>query len=150
MGLEDLHRRSESPVGVALPHRPPKFDSPLVFSFGGEAYLVARRNRTEDGHYDVAGGARVFRTLCNELSYITTAKRCSLFHYDVKSGELGFVLDLPSRGDTCFPAMIDGADPSEKSVYDYSSDLQGPDLAWAAGQRRPTFVYRHVLRFSRR
>jgi hypothetical protein len=127
-----------------------KFDSPLVFNHDGEAYMIARRNRTADGRYDVAGGPRIFRTLRNELAYITTAKRCSLFHYDRESGELGFVLDLPSRGDTCFPSVIEGSDPAELVVYDYSSDIHGPDLPWAAGQRARTFVYRHVLRFTRR
>jgi hypothetical protein len=33
-------------------------------------------------------------------------------------------------------------------VYDYSSDIEGPDLPWTVGQRRPTYVYRHVLEFS--
>jgi len=97
----------------------------------------------------VGTGPRALHALKNELAYITEAKRCSLFHFDRKTGELGFVLDLPSRGDTCFPSVLDGADPSEKVVYDYSSDVNGPDLPWAAGQRRRTYVYRHVLKFSR-
>jgi hypothetical protein len=127
---------------------PRKFDSPLAFSHDGEVYVVARRNRTADGRFDVSSGP--LRTLRNELSYITTAKRCSLFRYDPSSASLAFVLDLPSRGDTCFPALVEGEAPGEKLVYDYSSDIEGPDLPWAAGQRRATFIYRHVLRFSAR
>lgn len=129
---------------------PKKYDSPFVFTHRGEAYLVARRNRTGDGRYDVGAGPRPVRALRNQVAYITEAKRCSLFHYDRAAGELGFVLDLPSRGDTCFPAVLDGANESEHVVYDYSSDIDGPDLPWAAGQRRPTYVYRHVLRFRPR
>jgi hypothetical protein len=58
--------------------------------------------------------------------------------------------DLPSRGDTCFPSTISGATADEVVVYDYSSDIDGPDLAWNAGQVGPTFIYRHVLRFTPR
>jgi hypothetical protein len=35
-------------------------------------------------------------------------------------------------------------------VYDYSSDIAGPELPWTAGQRRPTFIYRHVLELAPR
>lgn len=129
---------------------PKKYDSPLVFSHDGEVYVVARRNRTDDGRYDVASGPRPYRTLRNQLAYITSAKRCALFRWNRESNELGFVLDLPSRGDTCFPSVIDGGNEHEKVLYNYSSDVEGPDLPWAAGQRAETFVYRHVLRFDRR
>jgi hypothetical protein len=63
---------------------------------------------------------------------------------------LAFVLDLPSRGDTCFPSALSNEATGQVVIYDYSSDLAGPDLPWAAGQRRPTFVYRHVLSFEPR
>lgn len=126
---------------------PKKYDSPLVFSHDGEVYVVARRNRTTDGLYDVATGPRPYRTLRNQLAYITSAKRCALFRWHRTTNELGFVLDLPSRGDTCFPSVIDGSTPDEKVIYNYSSDVEGPDLPWAAGQRANTYVYRHVLRF---
>jgi len=58
-------------------------------------------------------------------------------------------MDLPARGDCCFPAVIDGADSRERIVYDYSCALDGPDLAWLQGQRGETFIYRHTLRFER-
>jgi hypothetical protein len=35
-------------------------------------------------------------------------------------------------------------------IYDYSSDVEGPELPWSAGQRSPTYVYRHELAFERR
>jgi hypothetical protein len=57
---------------------------------------------------------------------------------------------LPSRGDTCFPAVIDGESDDVKIVYDYSSDISGADVAWSVGQRNPTYIYRHELRFSPR
>jgi len=130
---------------------PKKYDSPAVFSHGGDVYVVGRRNLANDGAYDVTKhGPHWYRSVSNELSYITTGKRCSLFRYVPSDNHLGFVLDLPSRGDTCFPAVLSGADASEVVVYDYSSDIEGPELPWAAGQRRPTYVYRHVLKFAER
>lgn len=130
---------------------PKKYDSPAVFEHDGSVYVIARRTLTPDGRYDVAShGPRWYRGIVDELSYITTAKRCSLFRYVPSQNRLGFVLDLPSRGDTCFPAVLPGAHPSQVIVYDYSSDIHGPELPWAAGQRLQTYVYRHVLEFSDR
>lgn len=128
---------------------PKKYDSPLVFSHGGEVFLIGRRNVTESGHYDVSGGPRMVRVIRNELAYISSAKRCALWRWDEVQGRVAFVMDLPSRGDTCFASMIEGDEPDQVVVYDYSSDINGPDLPWAAGQRRDTFVYRHVLRFTK-
>jgi hypothetical protein len=129
---------------------PKKYDSPLVFEEDGETYVVARRNRTLDGRYDVAEGARFLHGVRNQLSYILEAKRCSLFRFVPGENRLAFVLDLPSRGDTCFPSLLRSADPSQLTIYNYSSDIDGPDLPWAAGQRQDTYIYRHVLRFSPR
>jgi hypothetical protein len=128
-----------------------KYDSPLVFAHDGEIYVVGRRNLTPSGDYDTSTSSiALLHTIQNELSYITTAKRCSLFRWDREQNRLGFVLDLPSRGDTCFPSALDASDPTHVVIYDYSSNISGPDLPWSAGQRRPTFVYRHELVFTRR
>jgi hypothetical protein len=128
-----------------------KYDSPLVFEHDGEIYVVGRRNLTPNGEYDVSTSSiALVHTIQNELSYITTAKRCSLYRWDRAQNRLGFVLDLPSRGDTCFPSALDARDPTHVVIYDYSSNISGPDLPWSAGQRRPTFVYRHELAFARR
>ena len=125
-----------------------KYDSPLLFSHGGELYVIGRRNVTDSGAYDVARGPRFLRAVRNALAYIVTAKRCSLWRIDRQRGQLAFVLDLPSRGDTCFPSMLPGENFRDLVIYDYSSDIHGPDLPWAAGQRRDTFIYRHVLHFT--
>lgn len=125
-----------------------KYDSPLVFEQGGEIYVVGRRNLTEDGSYAVSSHSGPLGTIQNELAYITTAKRCSLWHWNKAEQRLGFVLDLPSRGDTCFPSRLEGAVANHVVIYDYSSDVDGPELPWAAGQRLPTYVYRHELAFA--
>ena len=126
-----------------------KYDSPLVFEHDGEIYVVGRRNLAGDGRYDVATRGGALGTIQNELAYITTAKRCAVWHWIKAEDRLGFVMDLPSRGDTCFPSKLDGDDPSRVVIYDYSSDIDGPELPWSAGQRRNTYIYRHELVFSR-
>lgn len=126
-----------------------KYDSPLVFTHDDDVYVVGRRNLSGDGRYDVSGRTGAVGIIQNELSYITTAKRCAVWRWVKGEDRLAFVMDLPSRGDTCFPSKIDGADPSRVVIYDYSSDVEGPELPWSAGQRRPTYVYRHELAFER-
>jgi hypothetical protein len=127
---------------------PRKFDSPLMFSHGGEVYLVARRTANADGSYDRHLGFGALRSIVNQLDYISTAKRCSLFHYVRAERRIAFMLDLPSKGDTCFAGALTGEHPDEVVLYNYSSDIAGPDVAWSVGQRSPTYVYRHVLRFG--
>ena len=128
---------------------PKKYDSPLVFNHDGETFLIGRRNVTDTGNYDVSTGPRLWRVIRNELAYISSAKRCALWRWDEGKGRMAFLMDLPSRGDTCFASVIPSSEPDQVIVYDYSSDINGPDLPWAAGQRRDTFVYRHVLRFAK-
>jgi hypothetical protein len=127
---------------------PRKYDSPLVFEHAGEVYVVGRRNLSGDGRYAVSTDKGPIGIIQNELAYITTAKRCALWRWIKSEDRLGFVLDLPSRGDTCFPAMLRGDDPSRVVIYDYSSDIEGPELPWSAGQRLATYVYRHELAFA--
>ena len=131
---------------------PKKYDSPLMFFHDGEAYLVARRNVTETGHYDLMTGEgdHAYQTVQNQLAYVNAPKRCALWRWVQDEHRIAFVLDLPSRGDTCFPGVIAGARPDELVVYNYSSDVDGPDVPWSDGQAGPTFIYRHVLRFTTR
>lgn len=137
-----------------------KYDSPFAFAHDGEVYVVARRHLRGDGRFDRGFGpeqgvGRVLRTLWNHASYSTSRKRCSLWRFvaapdgDERHLDLAFVLDLPSRGDTCFPSVIPGSAPDEWIVYDYSSPLDGPDVRWIQGQLGETRIYRHTLRFRR-
>lgn len=133
-------------------HDPKKYDSPLMFWHDGEAYLVARRNVTADGAYDGMrrGLNRTAQSVQYQLAYGNTPKRCALWRYVQSEDRVAWVLDLPSRGDTCFPAVIAGASADERVIYDYSSPVDGDDVSWRVGQRGPTRIYRHVLRFARR
>jgi len=57
-----------------------------------------------------------------------------------------FVLDLPSRGDACFPSALDEGDGSF-ILYNYSSDPEGEDVGWLEGQKALTDIYRQRLTF---
>ncbi len=132
---------------------PRKYDSPLVFRVDDEVYLIGRRNVTESGAYDLQKreGTIPAQELVNQLDYRGKPKRCSLWRYVKGEDRMAYVLDLPSKGDTCFAGITDGATPSERIVYNYSSPVDSPDdPAWGKGQIGPTNIYRHVLRFSPR
>jgi len=126
-----------------------KYDSPCMFWHDGEAYLIARRSLHGRGEYDLGRGpGRLLRTVWNQVNYSLTPKRTALWRYVQNEDRFAYVMDLPSRGDCCFPAVIDGSTATERVVYDYSCALDGPDLPWLRGQRGETFIYRHVLRLE--
>ncbi len=129
-----------------------KYDSPLVFSYDGEVYLVGRRNVSASGNYDIGtrDSTNASSTLAMQIDYRKHPKRCALWRYVQNEDRIAYVLDLPSKGDTCFASAIAGASNDELVLYDYSSDVEGPELSWAEGQVGPTFVYRHTLKFVRR
>lgn len=128
-----------------------KYDSPCMFWHDGEAYLVGRRNLNGTGEYDLGRGpGRLARSVWNQVNYSLTRKRTALWRFVRGEDRFAFLLDLPSRGDCCFPAVLEGDRPDERVVYDYSCALDGPDLPWLRGQRGETFVFRHVLRFEAR
>jgi hypothetical protein len=123
-----------------------------MFWHDGEAYLFGRRNVTESGNFDLGPDdlTPAAKASSYQLAYKNAPKRCSPWRWVQGEDRLAFILDLPSRGDTCFAGVIDGATPDEKVVYDYTSDPDGPDLPWGLGQAGPTYIYRHALRFTRR
>jgi hypothetical protein len=132
---------------------PKKYDSPLMFWHDGEAYLFGRRNLSKAGNYDL--GARdpnvQQNVLAFQLDYRTRKKRCGIWRYVQGEDRIAYIGDLPSRGDTCFASKLDSpASPQELVIYDYSSDVDGPDVSWGEGQAGPTYVYRHVVRFTPR
>lgn len=131
-------------------HDPKKYDSPLMFWHDGEAYLIGRRNVTETGRYDLGtpGATPTITTVRYQVDYSNSPKRCAVWRWVRDEDRIAYITDLPSRGDTCFPARIDTTDPNRIVLYNYSSDINGPDIAWNVGQEGPTFIYRHVLEFT--
>ena len=126
---------------------PRKFDSPLLFQREGALYLVARRHLRGSGAYDL-GMRRLpagLQTMLYQLDYWRYPKRCAIWRVDPRSLAVTWQTDLPSRGDTCFPAVTD-AGPHAVNIYNYSSPLEGPDMPWVAGQLGRTEIYRSLVR----
>lgn len=127
-----------------------RYESPGMFTYDGEIYLIGLRDLTSDGAYDRGVGVGLLRTLFNEVDHASSAKRCALWRYIRNEHRLGFLMDLPSRGDTCSAAVLPDRDPGRFVIYVHSSDLAGPDVPLHVGQRRPTGIYRHVVHLARR
>ncbi len=127
---------------------PRKYDSPLLFERGGRTWLIARRTLSGDGRYDLGRDdlSRAQQYVLYQATWWQAPKRCALWEVDPDERAVRHVLDLPSRGDTCFPEAVpyDG----ELLVYNYTSDPSGPDLSWLEGQRGPTAIWRQVLDFT--
>src|SRR5262249_51956169 len=47
-----------------------KYDSPYVFEYDGETYVLARRNVTSSGAFDVGWGPAIVHRVLNQLDYI--------------------------------------------------------------------------------
>jgi hypothetical protein len=127
---------------------PRKYDSPLMFRQGDALYLVARRNVTDSGHYDLGGDELEpqERTRRNLLDYSSKPKRCALWEVDPDTQSVRFLLDLPSRGDTCFPGLV-RRDERTVTVYNYTSAVDGLDVSWLGGQGGHTYIYRVDIHF---
>jgi len=127
-------------------HDRKRYDSPLLFKRAGRFWLIARRNLTDSGDYDLEMHdlSHEDQSLQYEAAYWATPKRCSLWQVFPDEKVVLHVLDLPSRGDTCFPSAMDLGD-GHYAVYNYSNDPDGSDLSWVEGQLQPTNIYRHEL-----
>ena len=124
---------------------PKKYDSPLVFRHGPDVYLIARRQVTESGVYDLMmrGQPPADQTRAYQIAYWQTPKRCALWRVDPIALAVTHVLDLPSAGDTCFPGLVE-LGGGRYLVYNYTSPLD-TDPTWLDGQFGPTLIYWVVL-----
>lgn len=126
---------------------PRKFDSPLVFREGDAVWLIGRRNLTDTGHYDLGLDALPMqeRSLQYQLDYWQNPKRCALWRVDPATLEVVHALDLPSKGDTCFPETLRLMEGREL-VFNYTSPLGRDDEpSWLEGQTAPTEIHHVVL-----
>lgn len=126
---------------------PRKYDSPLMLIEDDQPWLIGRRNVTETGHYDLQLEDTSDPYLRYQLDYWTRPKRCSLWRVDGDELEVTHELDLPSRGDTCFPEAI-ALGHGLYLVFNYTSPLAGDDVAWQVGQGGETWVYWIVVDLS--
>lgn len=127
-------------------HDPRKYDSPLMFRAAGRVWLVGRRNVTEDGAYDLGRDDLSLKdqALLYQSTYWGQPKRCAVWTVDAETRTVSFVADLPSRGDTCFPELVEHPD-GRLVLYNYSSPLDGVDPSWLGGQTGLTGIYRMEL-----
>jgi len=139
----------EAPTEWSCRADPRKYDSPLMLLYDDQPWLVARRNLSESGNYDLGDDEGTMRTrfLRYQLDYWTRPKRCALWRVDGDTREVAFEVDLPSRGDTCFPEAIELGE-GLFMVFNYTSPLDGADLSWQVAQGGPTWVYWVVLDLS--
>jgi len=135
---------------------PRKYDSPLVFRSaraaraGADIWLIARRNVSDTGRYDLGREdlSMSERYVAYQSDYWVHPKRCALWRVDPGALAVSHVMDLPSRGDTCFPEAVPLA-PGRELVFNYTSpipaDPSTPDIDWITGQTEPTIIYWTVL-----
>ena len=153
IGSNICHASLSDPAYWSCTHDPKKYDSPLMFWYDGEAYLIGRRNVTETGNFELPNptdAGIVEQSTTDGFAYWYERKRCSLWRYVQGEDRIAYVLDLPSRGDTCYAGILETDTPGVYTVYDYSSPLDGPDLKWNQGQNGFTHIYRHTLSFTPR
>ena len=126
-----------------------KFDSPLMFTHNDQAWLIARRNVTDDGCFDLGldpnDHSHAERFTRYSADYWQRPKRCTIWRVDDESLTVEPVADLPSAGDTCFPSILTTDDGYE--VWNYTSDPDRPNTPWLEGQQGPTVITRQTLRF---
>ena len=84
-----------------------KYDSPLMFKQDNVPYIIGRRNLSETGDYYLGHDEKTPKdqTIAYQLDYWNHPKRTSLWKVDPENLTVEFVLDFPSRGDTCFPGQ---------------------------------------------
>ena len=123
-----------------------KYDSPVLFRHGGDVYLIGRRQVANDGYFDLERDDLPFedRGVEYQTTYWSTPKRCALWRVEPDTLSVEWLLDLPSNGDTCFASVLP-LSSQHYLVYNYTSPLNPPDLAWNDGQWGSTYIYRLTL-----
>jgi hypothetical protein len=127
-----------------------RLDSPLVFSRGDAVYVIARRQPNFNGDYDLHFDFlpdRNAKFAAYDALYAGTTKRCALWRIDPGTRRFDPVVDIPGRGDTCYPALLRNG-RNRYTVYNYSSPLDGPDEPWGSALvHGPTLIYRAGIVF---
>jgi hypothetical protein len=130
-----------SPEDMAVVPIGRKLDSPNLFVWGGEPWLVARRSLAFGGRYDLA--PRVLpgtvRIRVDQLAWWVTRKRSALYRLSGDGTSIEWMADLPSRGDTSFAGVI-VEDDGSLLVADYTSPESTGDPRWVRGQLGPTVI----------
>lgn len=120
-----------------------RYDSALLLKENKKLYLFARKNL--DGPVDKS--KKILRSQYNLIKYWLTKKRTSIFEFDPDALKIKFLQDIPSKGDTAFPALC----KIGKGAYllvNYSSPLEGKEKNWLNGQLGKTCLYLYNIYFS--
>ena len=137
----------DTPEVWTCAHDCKKYDSPLLFTHDDNAWLIGRRNVTEDGCFDLGDPDESLshneRFIRNSAAYWQTPKRCALWHVDREALRVSHVIDFPSAGDTCFPSIL-GAN-GHYELWNYTTDPEQSDMSWLEGQQGPTSITRQTF-----
>jgi hypothetical protein len=131
------------------PHSAPdRYDSPKLIRHGRDFYLIARRDI--GGPYDEGKDSLPFEDQRNmyQFDYWTRPKRTAIYRLDTVARRVVHMMDLPSAGDTAYPA-VRRTGPHTFLLANYTSPLDDPDRSWIHGQTSPqgTQIYFVTLRF---
>jgi hypothetical protein len=134
-----LHRVAVTPIEQ-------KLDSPNLFLWDGEPFVIGRRQLAHGGRYDVVPGwvPGSLAIRVDQLVWWWTRKRSSLYRIDADVASVTWELDLPSRGDTSFAAVV----PEQSGsllVADYTCPKSVGDVMWYRGQTKRTEIIAHRL-----
>jgi hypothetical protein len=126
---------------------PRKLDSPNLFLWHGEPWLIARRSLAFGGRYGLAPAVlpAALSIRVNQLAWWLTRKRSALYRVGPAPRSVEWVVDLPSRGDTYFAGVVEESDGS-LLVADYASARTTGDPIWLRGQLSPTVIELFRLR----
>ena len=94
-----------------------KFDSPYIFKYMGDLYMISRRNLS--GKF--ARKPQKFKN--NLVDYSFRKKTTALFRLDTLNKNLEHLLDFGTTGDCAFPGVQQISD-NEFIVLDYSCNIQ--------------------------
>jgi hypothetical protein len=128
---------------------PAIFESPRMFTYGGEVYLVGRRSL--HSVYDQAWHWLPFtvRKYYNLAKYSLEAHTTALYRVNRETLELEYLLDLPGCGDTAFPSIV-RVGKKKFIIANYSSPFKHKEWSWIHGQTSSegTQVYLIELEFN--
>lgn len=121
-----------------------KYDSAIMFKYGEDLFVIARRNLDGDGKFAKASRniPEKIRHKYNLVRYSFTKKTTALYKLDKKNKKLLFITDLMGTGDTAFPAIVqNSAGKPEFILMNYSSDIHKKDKNWIRGQLSKSYIY---------
>ena len=130
---------------------PQCYESPKMFRHGKDLYLVARRDPVAPFDLGISAFGVDVEKWINLVSYSARPKRTSLYQVDRTQKKVVTLADLPSCGDTAYPAVC-RLDAHTFLVANYTSPLTHPDWAWIQGQLSPegTQLYLATITFKKR